>query len=102
MNIQFDCIAPEELNIELNAGKQVIIIDVRSLEEYNEMHIPMALNIPLDQLELMAKAFDPSKTYVTVCGKGGGRSATGKEKLSELGFHASYLCGGTVGWFEHH
>lgn len=81
--------------------EQVIIIDVRSPEEYAEKHIPAAINIPLAELKSRAKELLKSAIIITVCGKGGGRSAQAAALLKQLGFtDANYLCGGTAGWYE--
>ena len=77
------------------------IIDVRSPEEYAEKHIPGAINIPLSALETRSKQFSKEAIIVTVCGKGGGRSALGAEVLKRIGFiNPLFLCGGTLDWFE--
>lgn len=88
------------LKQKLKSKNEIIIIDVRSQEEYNEKHIPNAINIPLDKLENEAKKFDKNKLYITACGKGGNRSASGAEKLNKMKFNALWLCGGTFGWID--
>ncbi|MDP3359745.1 MAG: rhodanese-like domain-containing protein [Lutibacter sp.] len=100
MKTQDNCITLDILKQRLKSKNKIIIIDVRSLEEYNEKHIPNAINIPLEKLDDEAKTFDRNKFYITVCGKGGNRSATGAEKLNQMKFNAIWLCGGTFGWFE--
>jgi rhodanese-related sulfurtransferase len=81
--------------------EKVVIIDVRSLDEFAEKHIPGAMNIPLIELEARSNEFSKDAMIFTTCGKGGGRSAYGAEILRQLGFNnATYLCGGTFGWYE--
>ncbi len=94
-----NCIAINTLKNKLKSKNQIVIIDLRSYEEYNEKHIPNAINIPLDKLENEAKTLDKNKFYITACGKGGGRSAVGAEKLRQMKFKALWLRGGTFGWF---
>lgn len=94
-----NCIELNTLKNKLKSKNEIVIIDVRSNEEYNEKHIPNAINIPLDKLENEAKTFDKNKFYVTACGKGGSRSAVGAEKLKQMKFKALWLGGGTFGWF---
>jgi rhodanese-related sulfurtransferase len=78
----------------------VIIIDVRSPEEFDEKHIPGAINIPLGVLGSHAKELSNQSMVITVCGKGGGRSAQASELLNQLGvIKAKFLCGGTFGWY---
>ena len=46
----YSTISPQKLQAERNAGKRVILVDVREPEEYAEGHLPGAVNIPLHQL----------------------------------------------------
>ena len=97
-----NCITLDELH-QLIANKtlQVKIIDVRSKEEYNESHIPDAINIAILDIELANNYFDKTDFIITACGKGGGRSTQAAEKLQELGFkNSTWLCGGTFGWIQ--
>ncbi|UKJ06265.1 rhodanese-like domain-containing protein [Solitalea lacus] len=94
------CIALESLKEALDNESNIVIFDVRSPEEYTERHIPGAINIPLDTVESALPNLDKGKLYITVCKKGGGRSEAGAEKLKQAGYNATWLCGGTLGWFE--
>ena len=97
-----DCIALKELKQLIENEKQnVKIIDVRGREEYDESHIPGAINIAILEIESVNKLFDKSDFIITACGQGGGRSTQAAEKLRELGFkNSNWLCGGTFGWIE--
>ena len=80
---------------------QVTIIDVRNPEEYAAKHISGAINIPLGELENRSNELSKQSLIITVCGKGGGRSAAAAEKLKQQGFtKAIFLCGGTFGWYD--
>ncbi len=100
MKTPSECIAPDALRQDLLQDSKIIIVDVRSKEEYEGKHIPGAINIPSDTIESVCKTFDPNTKYITVCGKGGGRSADAAEKMKAAGFKSIWLCGGTFGWFE--
>jgi rhodanese-related sulfurtransferase len=97
------CFAITELHRSLlYSPGDIMVIDVRSKEEYNDRHIPAAVHVPLGELKDQSKEFPKNKQIVTTCGKGGGRSALGAAILKQEGFiHVSYLCGGTLGWFDH-
>jgi rhodanese-related sulfurtransferase len=97
-----ECFAIEQLqHLIKESSDELIIIDVRSLEEFAEKHIPGAINIPLKELEKHSRELSKDALIVTACGKGGGRSAQGAELLKQSGFYkAKYLCGGTFGWYE--
>jgi rhodanese-related sulfurtransferase len=75
-------------------------IDVRDEAEFLERHIPGAINVPLSTLQSGGLIAFSGKVPVTVCGKGGGRSADAAARLRAMGFHAVWLEGGTIRWFE--
>ena len=85
---------------KLKSEKKIIIIDVRSVDEYTEKHIPAAVNIPLPLLEKEIMHFSKENFYITACGKGGGRSAEAAELIVMSGYVSTWLCNGTFGWFE--
>jgi MFS family permease len=93
------CIEVEEVKQALYLSKNIQIIDVRSSDEFNQGHIPNALNISLQDLKHNDSKFDGKVRYIIACGKGGGRSAEGAKLLKEYGLNAMWLCGGTNKWF---
>jgi rhodanese-related sulfurtransferase len=95
-----ECIEVEEVQQVFQSKKKIQIIDVRTIEEYLQSHIPNALNISLQDLKNNVPKLDPKVQYVIACGKGGGRSADGAKLLKEYGFNAMWLCGGTDKWIN--
>ena len=94
-----DCFSQSEVETAKAAGKQVVIVDVRNAEEYDVQHIPEAINIPVDKILQILKRVDMDSLVITVCGKGGGRSAKAAAVLRSEGLkNAKWLCGGTFGW----
>jgi len=77
----------------------VVVVDVRSPEEFSAGHVDGAVNIPLEALTARAPELRTGATIVTVCGKGGGRSERAAQELRALGVRsARSLCGGTNAW----
>jgi rhodanese-related sulfurtransferase len=75
------------------------LIDVRDAEDYAVAHVTGAVHIPLAELEGRVGELPAGRTPVTICGKGGGRSAEGAEVLRKSGRpQALWLEGGTNGW----
>ena len=75
------------------------LIDVRDAEDYAAAHVTGAVHIPLAELAGRADEIPAGRTAVTICGKGGGRSAEGADILKRLGHpDALWLEGGTNGW----
>jgi len=95
-----ECVEVDEVRQALQANKKIQIIDVRSKEEYDQAHIPNALNINLNDLKENLSKLNKEFQIVTACGKGGGRSADGARILKEVGFDAVWLCGGTNKWLD--
>ena len=81
-------------------SKDVIIIDVRTPQEYTQGHLPKAQNIPLqefnDRIEDLGAYKD--KEIFLVCASGG-RSHSATQTLKKHGFsQAKNVLGGTRGW----
>ena len=91
-------ITKQQVQQHLQKGNKITIIDVRSKEEYDEKHIPEAINIPLVELPKHIDQLTEQELVITACGKGGGRSEEGAIKLKQLGVNALFLEGGTLGW----
>lgn len=74
------------------------LIDVRETTEYDEAHIPDAINIPLSLL--LEKHFlflNPKKEYYIIC-KNGSRSSTASVFLDNKGYHVTNIVEGIVRW----
>ncbi len=92
-----ECIEKSKLE-KLKDSLDILILDVRSTEEYDERHIEGAWNVTIDQLPEKLNELKTADLVVTVCGKGGGRSAKAAQLLKEKGLNSLWLCGGTLGW----
>jgi MFS family permease len=95
-----DCIEVETVKKLIENNTIVQIIDVRSKEEFENYHIENAIHISLDALKENSVLLNKKNQYVTACGKGGGRSIDAAKLLSDLGFKANWLCGGTNKWLD--
>jgi MFS family permease len=92
------CVEPGQLE-RWTEDPKLHVIDVRSPEEFAAGHLPQAINIPLPALLEHARKWEHREHIVTVCAKGGGRSAQAAQLLRDMGFkHTWWLCGGTSGW----
>ena len=94
------CIQPDEVKQVLRNQQKIQLVDVRQPEEYEQGHIPQAVNIALSEINQRLPLFDSQSLIVTICGKGGGRSAEAADLLNSLGLKAIWLCGGTNKWME--
>lgn len=82
-------------------GKDVQLVDVRTVEEYNAGHIDDAINIDITNKETFkqkAAALDTTKAIYIYCQKGG-RSKRASRTLESLGFIEVYdFSGGWHAW----
>ncbi|MBO0992443.1 rhodanese-like domain-containing protein [Bacillus sp. SD088] len=90
-------ITPEELQKELEAGKQYNLIDVREEEEVAEGMISKAVHIPMGQIPEHLDELDPNKEYIMIC-RSGGRSGRTCEYLNEQGYKVTNMVGGMLKW----
>lgn len=63
-------ISANELSALIKKDESVHILDVRSQAEFNNNHIPGALNIPIPALRKRFKELDFEKKYHVLCGNG--------------------------------
>ncbi|MDF2891608.1 MAG: Rhodanese-related sulfurtransferase [Clostridia bacterium] len=89
----------EEAKKNMDADKSIILLDVRTPEEYAEVHIPGSILIPLDtiQKEAMNKLPDKDATIYVYC-RSGNRSASASKILVDLGYKNIYNIGGIATW----
>ena len=92
-------ITPEEAKIELDTDNNIILLDVRTQEEYDGGHIPKSILIPVSELEnrVLHELTDKEARIFVYCAAGA-RSLTACEKLVNLGYTNVYHLGGIVDW----
>ncbi len=86
----------------LNNGENIIVVDARKPDVYEEEHIPTAINIPHRTMTEDSTAhLDKSVLYITYCdGIGCNASTKGAFKLAKLGFTVKELLGGLDWWIR--
>lgn len=102
--------SPGVLSDRLQAdGEQLLVLDIRHEEEYDDWHIPDSVNIDVydDLTSDSGTASDAladlpaEKEIVTVCAEGVA-SQTATELLRDLGYDAKTLVDGMAGWSRVH
>lgn len=91
----------EEWMSQLEADENVVILDVRTEDEYDSGMIPESINIDIhkgqgfiSEIEIL----DKEKKYYVYC-RSGARSAKACEIMNGLGFKYTYnLLGGILDW----
>jgi len=87
----------KEIEILINQGKKLNIIDVREDDEVEKGKIPGAIHIPLGSVEIRMNELDKSEEYIIVC-HAGGRSARATEFLENQGYQVINMQGGMLAW----
>ena len=75
------------------AAQGAVWLDVRLPSEFENKHLPRAVNIPLYFMRLKLKTLDRKLNYICYCDTGR-RSSAAAYILSERGFHSYVLRGG--------
>ena len=91
-----------ELISKNRESDDLVIIDVSTPKEYEDLHLEGAINMNLISrfFKTRLDAMDKSSTYVVYC-KVGGRSKIAQKLMQQLGFRTVYnVVGGTLLWEE--
>ena len=86
----------------LTNDPNVVVLDVRTAEEFKEGHIAGALNIDQAQSDFMDRAKEalPADKTIAVYCRSGRRSASAAGRLAAEGYKAVNLKGGILAWKE--
>ncbi|MFA5862496.1 MAG: MBL fold metallo-hydrolase [Candidatus Thermoplasmatota archaeon] len=91
-------ISARDLKKRLDEGRPLLLLDVRSPEEFRDWRLPNAVNLPLPRLLAGEQPLaPPGAEIVTVC-LHGARSEKAREALSKAGHRVLSLEGGMVAW----
>src|ERR1700736_1937843 len=92
-------ISPEEAAAKLQ-NREAVVIDVREKDEWDEEHIPHAVNLSRGTIELDIEEKVPDSNAVIICHcGGGGRSALAAESLQKMGYeNVRSMAGGLKVW----
>lgn len=90
-------ISVQDLKKLLNDEKNILLIDVRTLDEHNTYNIG-GIQISLSQLAFYLQNFDPKQKIILYC-QSGKRSIEAVKLLMAADFKdVKYLCGGITEW----
>jgi sulfur-carrier protein adenylyltransferase/sulfurtransferase len=93
-------ITVDELKSRLDAGEQILIVDVRNPEEFQICRIPGSVLLPLPELGRRFGELDAAKEIILHC-KSGMRSQKAQQFLREKGYQKTLnLKGGILAWAD--
>ena len=88
----------EEAKARMDASGDVIVLDVRSQEEYDGGHIPGAVCFPSEDIQPdLPLPFEKDAEILVYC-RSGRRSAEAAEKLADMGYTNVADFGGIQNW----
>ncbi|MCL2416953.1 MAG: rhodanese-like domain-containing protein [Bacteroidales bacterium] len=92
-------ISAEQAHIMMDQLDNFLIVDTRSLSEFNQGHIRSAVSIPYDEITRRAvdEISDKDIVILVYC-QAGRRSAIAAQRLADLGFTNVYDFGGLNDW----
>ena len=84
---------------EMMTSQQVVVVDVRTREEYDGGHIENAVLVPNESIgsEMPEALPDKEATLLVYC-RSGRRSKEAAQKLLALGYQNVYDFGGVIDW----
>ena len=96
---EYHKISAADAKARLDSGDELILLDVRTKEEYDAGHIADAILVPNETIsdEAAAKLPDKNATYLLYC-RTGIRAGQAAQKLADLGYTDVYSFGGISTW----
>lgn len=92
-------ITPDAAKVQMDLGEEIILVDVRTSEEYESGYIGDAILVPIESLEEEAPMLLPdlNATYYVYC-EDGTRSGEAVRKMIDMGYTNVYDLGGVINW----
>lgn len=95
-------LTPNDLDYKIKENPNIVLIDVRTLEEYRDGYIKGARLYPLGNEAKIAQDFSPDQELILVC-RSGQRTKMAAEVLNSYKFkQLSHLQGGMEAWKQAH
>ncbi len=95
----YQTISAEEAKARMDSGDEIIILDVRTAEEYESGHIENALLLPNTEIgEDVSDVLPDKEAEILVYCRSGNRSEQAAKKLVALGYTNVYDFGGIINW----
>lgn len=92
-------LSPEQAKERLKADNSILLLDVRTPEEYQKVHIPGSVSLPLNELADGIFHFAPeqNKEIIVYC-LSGARAGSACKILSQIGYSNVSTMGGIRSW----
>ena len=84
---------------EMMTSQEVVVVDVRTREEYDGGHIKNAVLVPNESIDSeMPEALPDKEATLLIYCRSGRRSKDAAKKLLALGYQSVYDFGGVIDW----
>ena len=95
----YTSISMDEAAAMIKTETDYVLLDVRTELEFNEKHIPGAMNIPNESIisDNIKELPDKDQMILVYC-RSGNRSKQAAQKLGEFGYSNVYEIGGILDW----
>lgn len=95
-------VSPSQFENLIQTAKNLVLLDVRTPEEYAQGHIPGAINIDGQNLGFVNRVTSriPRDKEIALYCRSGHRSIDAANKLIALGYRVTDLAGGILAWQE--
>ncbi len=98
--LAYKTISASDARAMIQSSPNLLVVDVRTPEEYTQGHLKGAVNIPLSDLPLRISGLDPNRPILVYC-RTGHRSAQASAILVKAGFTQVYnMDGGITAWIN--
>lgn len=96
---EYHAITQAAAKARMDSGDALVILDVRTQEEYDAGHIAGAILLPNERIGTEAPPELPDRNAeILVYCRSGNRSAQAAKKLADMGYTAVYDFGGVQSW----
>lgn len=93
----FSMISMKQLEMYLMQGSDMVLLDVRSPEEFMSGHLRGAVNIPMEELECRMDELSRDRPIIIYCGHGS-KSLMAARFLDRMGFLVMAAAGGLASY----
>jgi len=98
LKAEYHYLSAKEAKKRIDSESNIIVLDVRTKEEFNTEHIPLAINIPLNLVCDEAEKLYEKDTKLFIYCRSGVRSRVATSELALMGYNNVFDFGGIISW----
>ena len=98
VDMDYQQITPQEARERMETNEDIVILDVRTREEYDSGHIKNAICLPNEDIRNEPEILPDKRQEIFVYCKSGNRSKQAAGKLADMGYENVLEFGGILDW----